>query len=115
MLTCIVLNGCTTQDNNKDGDVLSFGNIHIINHGLVNTSLDKVAVKGLAKNIGEREFTLVQIRVNFYDKYDSLIDSSVDIASNIEPEEVWIFEINCYKEGFIVDDYTIGVGNVWYV
>ena len=114
MLILIILSGCTT-DNSKNGNsITSFGNVHIVNHGLINSSIGKIAVKGLAKNIGEKELSLVQIKVNFYDVNDTLIDTSLDIASNVDPEEVWIFEIHCHEDDIMVDDYTIGVGKVWY-
>ncbi|GAB3026803.1 FxLYD domain-containing protein [Natronobiforma cellulositropha] len=57
------------------------------------TEDERVYVWGVARNIGERELSLVEIRATFYDDEDEELERVIENVPEVTEDEEWHFEI----------------------
>jgi len=112
VLLAVGLSGCVEDYTAYTSDLPSEKDVQILNHNTSYSGFGTITVTGTAKNIGNKQIS-VQLKAKFYDKNNVLIDTSFDYISDIDPGEIFSFEIPCFNCGQSYDHYTIGIGSVW--
>jgi len=110
LLLAVGLSGCLDTDTEYTSGLPSVDDVEILQHSM-NYHLVGYVVNGTAKNIGDEQVS-VAIKAKFYDENDVLIDTSLDYMSDVDPGEVFVFEIYCFEEEIIIDHYTIAIDSV---
>ena len=70
-------------------------------------------VVGFAENVGGRRISWGTIEVKFYDKYGCVVGTSADFIQDLDPGEVWKFNVMYYDTDGSVTSYKLGVGTVY--
>ena len=112
LLFTVFFSGCFEEATKYTSDLPSEKDVQILNHNTSYSGFGTTTVTGTAKNIGNKQIS-VQLKAKFYDKNNVLIDTSFDYISDIDPGEIFSFEIPCFNCGQSYDHYTIGIGSVW--
>jgi len=112
LLLVVGLSGCYESDTEYTTDLPSADDVQILSHNLSYTSYGSVVVIGTAKNIGEERLSFIEIKAKFYDENDILIETSSDMAEDVDANEIFAFEIYCFEDEVFIDHYSIGIGTV---
>jgi hypothetical protein len=88
--------------------------LQILSHSMSRSETGTfVYIKGTAKNVSSSRLSFASVNVKFYDADGTLLDTSLDVISDLDPGETWSFEVGYYDEYLKYASYKIGVGSTW--
>jgi len=87
------------------------GRLEILSHELTweGEYFRTAYVRGIAKNVGDARLSWAEVDVRFYDSQGNLLETSLDVISDLDPGMTWAFEVIGFDEN--IADYDIGVGS----
>jgi hypothetical protein len=103
VIAVAMLAGCVDSKSNK---------LEILDYKDGYTDYNLRCIKGTAKNVGSSTLRYAEIRVKFYDKEGTLLDTSIDNINDLGPGETWRFEVVHLGRGKW-SKYKISVGSVY--
>lgn len=65
-------------------------------------------IKGTAKNVSSSRLGYAEVKVKFYNAAGTLLDTSSDTITDLDPGETWSFEVMIFDEDQKVASYKIG-------
>ena len=114
----VIFAGCVEEPKYEEGAVgtptAELKNLEILDHHMETGQFGNLIIKGTAKNIGSHSLSYAEVRVKFYDKEGTLLDTFLDNINDLGPGETWKFQV-MYPgmDTENVDSYKIAVGSVF--
>lgn len=109
----LAIAGCSTDTEYQPGGGATTPespNLTILSHNMVIDEWGWATVEGTARNDGNTRIDYAEIDVRFYNSAGQLIDSSFTNILDVDPGQVWAFEVMCFGEDAV--SYDIGVGDI---
>jgi hypothetical protein len=114
LASILFLAGCTSSDINEITGTPQTADVQILTHdGGMSTYFYEIT--GTAKNIGNKEVNMVQIKARLYDENNTQLGTAFDIASNVLPGTTFNFKITYWssEDAWKVDHYEVFVDSVY--
>ena len=111
-----MFSGCVEEPKYEEGagTPTESKNLEILDHHMETGEFGNLIIKGTAKNIGSSSLSYAEVRVKFYDKEGTLLDTSLDNINDLGPGETWNFKVMYLgTDTENVDSYKIAVGSVF--
>jgi len=111
-----MFSGCVEEPKYEEGagTPTESKNLEILDHHMETGEFGNLIIKGIAKNIGSSSLSYAEVRVKFYDKEGTLLDTSLDNINDLGPGETWNFKVMYLgTDTENVDSYKIAVGSVF--
>jgi hypothetical protein len=111
-----MFSGCVEEPKYEEGagTPTESKNLEILDHHMETGEFGNLIIKGTAKNIGSSSLSYAEVRVKFYDKEGTLLDTSLDNINDLGPGETWNFkDMYLGTDTENVDSYKIAVGSVF--
>ena len=106
--------GCTSSDINEITGTPQTTDVQILTHeGGMSTYFYEIT--GTAKNIGNKELSMVQIKARLYDENNTQLGTTFDLVSNILPGTTFNFKLTYLssEDSWKVDHYDIFVDSIY--
>lgn len=111
-----MFSGCVEEPKYEEGagTPTESKNLEILDHHRETGEFGNLIIKGTAKNIGSSSLSYAEVRVKFYDKEGTLLDTSLDNINDLGPGETWNFKVMYLgTDTENVDSYKIAVGSMF--
>ena len=108
--------GCVEEPKYEEGagKPIESKNLEILDHRMETGEFGNLIIEGTAKNSGSASLSYAEVRVKFYDKEGTLLDTSLDNINDLGPGEMWNFKaMYLGTDAKDIDSYKIAVGSVF--